>query len=132
MCALVQAIRKVGISGSGPGLGDPKNPMHIVRTRDSGRPASSGIARDHPFHGDASVGDRAQVVTDPATEIDDDRSPTAQYEYYNPDTLERRVDEAETEAEERLGAPVAQFDRGKSFGRRRKRVASDLEKGDPQ
>jgi hypothetical protein len=131
MCALVQAIRKVGIVGSGPGLGDPKNPMHIIRTRDSARPASSGAAPpDQPFRGDTSFGERAQVVNDPVTEIDDDRSPNAQYEHYNPDTLERRVDEAE--AEERLGAPVAQFDRGKSFGRRRKRVASDLEKGDPQ
>jgi hypothetical protein len=128
---LVQAIRKVGVAGSGPGLGDPKNPMHIVRTRD--RPASSGVAPpDQPFRGDSSFGERAQVVKDPATEIDDDRSSAAQYEYYNPDTLERRVDEAaaEAEAEERLGAPVAQFDRGKSFGRRRKRVASDLEKGE--
>jgi len=133
MCALVQGVRKVGIVGSGPGLGAPANPMHIIRTQQIS--AATSPSEQPALRADTSFGQRNLVIEDPATAIDDDRNPTTQYEYYNPDTLERRVDEMEREMNRTddegklLGAPVAHVDRGKSFGRRRKQVPNDLEKG---
>jgi len=136
MCALVQAVRKVGIVGSGPGLGAAGNPMHIIRTQHLAQTATTTVpSEQRTLRGDTSFGKPSQVVEDPVTLIDDDRNPSTQYEYYNPDTLERRVDEMEREMNrtndegKSSGMPVAQVDRGKSFGMRRKQVPNDLEKG---
>lgn len=136
MCALVQAVRKVGIVGSGPGLGAAGNPMHIIRTQHLAETSTTTVLSEkQTLRGDTSFAQRNQVVEDPATAIDDDRNPSTQYAYYNPDTLERRVDETEREMNRTnddgklSGMPVAEVDRGKSFGRRRKQVPNDLEKG---
>ena len=131
MCALVQAVRKVGIVGGGPGIGAAANPMHIVRT--SGV-ANSQSSPDRPstMDSDMTFGEKRRIVDDPTTELDDDRQPPLGYEYYNEETLESQLSgttgfRPNEESLRREG----DIDRGRSFGRRRKQVADDLEKGPP-
>src|SRR5271170_1636647 len=142
MCALIQGIRKVGIVAGGPGLGDPKNPMHIVRDspstgasttlhpseRQSSRPPTSDT--DMPF------GQQRRVVEDPSTNIDDGRQQIRQeqlaYAYYDQDELDRQMSGTSPtmgglRADQ--GFQRDDIERGRSFGRRRKQVPGDLEKG---
>lgn len=129
MCALVQAVRKVGIVGGGAGIGAAANPMHIVRT--SGVPnIQSPPDRPSGMDGDdMTFGEARRIAEDPTTEMDDDRPPV-RYEYYNEETLESQLSgttglRPSQEALRREGV----IDRGRSFGRRRKQVPDDLEKG---
>ena len=142
MCALVQGIRKVGITAGGPGLGDSKNPMHIVRDSPSTGnttllPSERLSSRPPTSDADMSFGQNRRVVEDPSTNIDDGRQQVRQeqlaYAYYNEDELDRqmsgtsptmgglRADQAFQQRDE--------IERGRSFGRRRKQVPGDLEKG---
>src|SRR5271169_2191781 len=82
MCALVKAIRKVGIVASGPGLGDAKNPMHIVKNVEAvgnnleDRPSTSSSEFD------VSLGQQKRVVEDPATHVEDDHRQSVDLQYY--------------------------------------------------
>jgi len=145
MCALVQAIRKLGIVAGGPGLGDPSNPMHIVRkTSDSPAPAAASSNSDGSRPGtsgsefDSSFGQRRRMAEDPSTHIDDDRRPALPqqqiFEYYAEDDLDRQLSGTTAArasgSEELEGRERGDMERGKSFGRRRRRVEiADLEKG---
>lgn len=138
MCALVAAIRKLGIVAAGPGLGDAANPMHILRDIPalSQRPGSSdsrpGTSSTSDF--DASLGQRRRVAEDPATQVEDDRRPLAGFEYYTEENLNRQLSgttAVRTGSEERQPQQQGGVERGVSFGRRR-RVTSDLEKGPQQ
>jgi hypothetical protein len=131
MCALVQAIRKVGIIGGGPGIGNAANPMHIVRT--SGVPSR----QSPPDTGgdDMTFGRKRSIVEDPTTTVDDDdydddRKLPSGYEYYNEESLESQLSGTTglRPGEEALRRE-ANMDRGRSFGRRRKQAPDDLEKG---
>jgi len=134
MCALIQAIRKVGITASGPGLGDPKNPMHIVRDSTS---SNSTLSSDKPSSrpptsdADLSFGQQRRIVEDPSTNIDDGRQQVRQeqlaYAYYNEDELDRQTPTTGLNVDQRFRGE--DIERGKSFGRRRKQVQGDLEKG---
>lgn len=134
MCALVQAIRKVGIVGGGPGIGNAANPMHIVRT--SGVPSrQSPPDRPSSMGGDdMTFGRKRSIVEDPTTQVDDDdyddRKLPLGYEYYNEESLESQLSGTTglRPGEEALRREV-DMDRGKSFGRRRKQIPDDLEKG---
>src|ERR1700738_2390538 len=111
MCALVQAIRKLGIVAGGPGIGEATNPMHIIRTTpdpphfnssdytNGSRPGTSGTTSSD-F--DSSFGQRRRMAEDPSTRIDDDRQrqqpqqPQQQqqqhiFEYYTEDDLDRQL-----------------------------------------
>ena len=137
MCALIQAIRKVGIVAGGPGLGDAKNPMHIVRDSPvaAKAPTEKHPTRPSTADADTSLGQNRYVVEDPSTNIDDGRRQLRQeqlaYTYYGEDQLDRQV--SGTFAAEGLrvddGVGGDDISRGKSFGRRRKQVQADLEKG---
>lgn len=149
MCALVQAIRKLGIVAGGPGIGDAANPMHIIRTVGDQPAASSGSNNDSrpntsgtaASEFDSSFGQRRRMAEDPSTHIDDDRQPTQQqqiFEYYRGNDLDRLLSgttatgSALRGSEERGEAQKQQADieRGKSFGRRRRHnQIGDLEKG---
>jgi len=139
MCALVQAIRKIGIVGGGPGIGGAANPMHIVRTVGS-PPSTAGTAADRPSTSssdfDPSFGQRKRVVEDPSTQIDDNdgqRLP-AELSYYTEENLDRHLSNGGTvrqgNGDDRLQSPLADVNRGKSFGRRKRQVQRDLEKGE--
>src|ERR1700738_839736 len=108
MCALVQAIRKLGIVAGGPGIGEATNPMHIIRTTpdpphfnssdytNGSRPGTSGTTSSD-F--DSSFGQRRRMAEDPSTRIDDYRQrqqPQQQqqqhiFEYYTEDDLDRQL-----------------------------------------
>jgi hypothetical protein len=133
MCALVQAIRKVKIGAGGPGLGDAKNPMHIIKTAAhaaNARPRHSPSDSHSSTDKDTSFGQERRIVEDPSTQVDDDQQPPSGYEYYNEETLERRLSgtTATRASDEDLGRN-RDIERGRSFGRRRKQVQADLEKG---
>jgi hypothetical protein len=140
MCALVQAIRKVGIAAGGPGLGDPKNPMYIIKESHGNfpHPGSSDSRPDtsssHKDFVDESEAKRL-VAEDPSTQVDDDRPMKEGYSYYPEERLERQL-AGTTETRRPEGQdPLVQrsdLDRGRSFGRRRKKVQIDLEKGPSQ
>jgi hypothetical protein len=121
----VQAIRKVGIKAGGPGLGDASNPMHIVRT-------SAMVQNQTPsekpssYEDDTSFDEKRRIVEDPTTQIDDDREPRSGYEYYSEESLDEQLSGI-TANEGPRG--YGDIDRGKSFGRRRKRAPDDLENG---
>lgn len=124
MCALVQAIRKCGIVASAPGIGNVANPMYIVRT------SSSEIAHSSPSDTDdvTLFGQSRRIVEDPTTQVDDDRQPQSGFGYYNAAALDRQEAGA-TGSDEDDVRREAGIDRGTSFGRRRKQVQVDLEKG---
>ena len=130
MCALVQAIRKVGILSGGPGIGEAANHMHIVRT--TGMPNVQS-----PPHGPSSMdgddmtfGQKRRIVEDPTTQVDDDRQPPMGYEYYNAETLESQLSGTTgLRPHEDVLRQEGDIGRGSSFGRRRKQVPHDLEKG---
>jgi hypothetical protein len=132
MCALVQAIRKVGIVGGGPAIGDAAKPMHIVRTIGTGS-SQSPSNRPPSSKGDTSFGQSRRIVEDPTTQVDDDRPAQSGYEYYEEYSLDRQltgttsINQIEEEALQRNNEDVVEM--GKSFGRRRKQVPVDLEKG---
>jgi hypothetical protein len=133
MCALVAAIRKLGIVAGGPGLGDVKNPMHILRDSVAARPGTSGsrpgTSSSSDF--DSSLGQRRRVAEDPATQVEDDRRPLVGFGYYTEENLNRHLSgtaAVRTASEERQQQQQGGMERGGSFGRRR-RVTSDLEKG---
>ena len=126
MCALVQAIRKVGIGGSGPGLGAASNPMHIVRTNkpfievsqpSSDRPSSSGSQ---------SFGQ--QIIEDPRTDIANDRNSQISYKYYAEENLDMQLTDS-VKATEQESFYDGNVERSLSFGRRKKLTRVDLEKG---
>lgn len=128
MCALVQAIRKVGIKAGGPGVGDAANPMHIVRTSALAALAQKQLPIEIPSSSEdeTSLSQKRRIVEDPTTELDDDRQPQSGYEYYGEESLDEQLSEI-TANEGQRGCRA--IDRGKSFGRRRKHVPEDLEKG---
>jgi len=129
MCALVQGIRKVGIKGGGPSIGDAKNPMHIVRTTES----HSGNERPTTSHrssheGIASFGQK--IVEDPSTQVDEDRDPHLHYENYTEQNLDSQLSAERADENHLMASHNVDVERGKSFGRRRRKpVAHDLEKG---
>lgn len=131
MCALVQAIRKTGIVGGGPGIGDAANPMHIVRT--AGPSSSQQSISDSPSSSslDGSFGQNRRIVEDPTTQVDDGRPPQTGYQYYGEESLDRQL--SGTTAIRQDDEPLQRnedMERGRSFGRRRKTVrVVDLEKG---
>ena len=122
----------------GPGLGDAKNPMYIVRDSapTSTGPSSSERRSSRPSTSDAdmSFGQKRRVVEDPSTNIEDGRQQVRQeqlaYAYYNEEELDRQVSGTSI-AGLRVDEGISRDDiaRGKSFGRRRKQVQGDLEKG---
>ena len=130
MCALVQAIRMVGIVAGGPAVGEAANPMHIVRT--------TGVSNSQPppdrpssnYGGDTSFGQSKRIVEDPTTQVDDDRQPQTRYEYYKGDGLDRQLSGTPTvrQNDESLQRNE-DIERERSFGRRRKPTQVDLEKG---
>jgi hypothetical protein len=157
MCALVQAIRKLGIVAGGPGIGDAANPMHIIRTitdptnptissssdNNTSRPGTSDTTTSE-F--DSSLGQRRRMAEDPTTHIDDERDSLSQQqqqilEYYTEDDLDRQLSGMTTTAAAAAGRASGteewegqrqqgDMERGKSFGRRRRHVQiGDLEKG---
>ena len=131
MCALVQAVRKVGIIGGGPGIGAAVNPMHIVRT--SGVPNIQSPP-DRPLStddDDMTFGQKRSIVEDPTTQVDDDdRQPPLRFEYYNEEILESQSPGTTgLRSDEEALRQEGDIDRGRSFGRRRKQVPGDLEKG---
>lgn len=136
MCALVQAIRKTGIVGGGPGLGAAANPMHIVRTVDMGNKSQSTLDIPSTSLEDTSFGQSRRIVEDPTTQVDDDR-PAQQggYEYYSEDNLDGQLLSGTTAVKQQIEEEALQqrneeIERGRSFGRRRKTVrVVDLEKG---
>jgi hypothetical protein len=133
MCALVQAVRKLGIVPAGPGLGEAVNPMHIVRDSASSRDSSSrpGTASSGGF--DDSLGQSRRVVEDPTTQVDDDRQPQLGFEYYREESLERQLSgTAAVRRDDGVRRDGDTIERGRSFGRRRKQVPGDLEKGSPR
>jgi small-conductance mechanosensitive channel len=121
MCALVKAIRKVGISASGPGLGDAKNPMHVVKTiagkATKKRPSSSSSESD----AHASLGRKKSIAADPATHLDDDHLLSRDLQYYT------TAQHAESQLSPSSSGHESESD--KILGRRRKQVGTDLEKG---
>lgn len=130
MCALVQAVRKVGIVGGGPGIGAAANPMYIVRTSGVSNNQSPPDRPSSSDGDDMTFGQKRSIVEDPTTEVDDDRQPPLGYEYYSAQSLESQLSgtagvRSGKEALRREG----DIDRGRSFGRRRKQGADDLEKG---
>ena len=137
MCALVQAIRKVGIVAAGPGYGDPTNPMHIVQAtaaevprstdrKPTGRPDTSS---SHDEFVDDSAGAKRRVAEDPTTQVDDRPAQTAaqQFAYYAEENLDRQMSGTSGVSGRHLSP--ADVERGRSFGRRRK-ATGDLEKGE--
>jgi hypothetical protein len=141
MCALVQAIRKLGIVAGGPGLGDPKNPMYIVRespadislsTSSSSRPGTSSSHKD--FIDESR--EKRLVAEDPSTQVDDDLPTKEGYTYYPEERLGRQsagtTEVRGREESQERGVQQSDIDRGRSFGRRRKKVQIDLEKGPSQ
>ena len=129
MCALVQAIRKVGVVGSGPGLGAAANPMHIIRDVPKEDLQSSKDGPSSP-ESDTSLEQERRIAEDPSTQVDDDREPQLRYEYYEEEVLDRQLPGELSHKRDNLGADRdADIQRGKSFGRRRRQVPTDLEKG---
>lgn len=130
MCALVSAVRKAGIVASGPGLGHVKNPMHIVRdlgaeSSSSDRPGtSSGIEVDPSF------GQKGRAAEDPTTQVEDDRQPQLGLGYDGEDRIGPQLrGNAAVRLDDQGWSTDRDIERGKSFGRRRKQVQNDLEKG---
>ena len=148
MCALVQAIRKTGIVASGPGYGDPKNPMHIVRLESTPHSTATTPGSEHPGSSsssdfDSSFGQQQRVGLDPVTQIDEDDRTQAQMPsrfYGDLDARQQsrtvRIVGTEREAEglrpagTGVGVDGVEVGRGPSFGRRRKQTSNDLEKGE--
>lgn len=138
MCALVSAVRKIGIVAGGPGLGDPANPMHIVRTTEAAH-ASQTPSTDRPSTSasdfDPSLGQKKRVVMDPATQVEDDQRLPEELTYYTEENLERHLSIAGdirsgvADGRNIQSPQQADVQRGKSFGRRRRQVHDDLEKG---
>ena len=81
-----------------------------------------------------TFGRKRSIVEDPTTQVDDDdyddRKLPLGYEYYNEESLESQLSGTTglRPGEEALRREV-DMDRGKSFGRRRKQIPDDLEKG---
>jgi len=152
MCALVQAIRKVGIVAGGPGIGERKNPMHIVRVdSDSPHHTPSETPPERPTTSssnsffDSSFGQKQRASVDPATQVEDDDRTEAQMPsrfYGDLDGKQNRsvrIADGESEGLRPAGTGVDQgaVERGFSIGvgRRRKTQTSlrvDLEKGESQ
>jgi|SRR5271156_2719291 len=147
MCALVQVIRKVGIVASGPGVGDPKNPMHIVRVDSAQHSPSATPSSERPTtsssnsYFDSSFGQKQRVGLDPATQVDEDDRTQAQMPsrfYQDLDSRQQmrsvRIVDREAEGLRPAGTGVdgdgVEVERGASFGRRRKTTNADLEKGE--
>ena len=138
MCALVSAVRKIGIVAGGPGLGDAANPMHIVRTTEAVHPSQTP-STDRPSTSssefDPSLGQKKRVVMDPATQVDDDQGLPEELTYYTEENLERHLSVAGdmrsgvADGRNLQSPPQVAVQRGKSFGRRRRQVNDDLEKG---
>jgi hypothetical protein len=136
MCSLVQAIRKIGIVGGGPGIGDAANPMHIIRSVESATTTSSTTARPSTSGSsdfDPSFGQRRRAVEDPSTRIEDDTRLPEEMTYYTEENLQRHLPREGTEGQETaatgLQVQPADVTRGKSFGKRKRQVQGDLEKG---
>jgi hypothetical protein len=126
----------------GPGLGDPKNPMYIVRESPSAGgsstllPSERQSSRPPTRETDMSFGQNRQVVEDPSTNFDDGRQQVRQeqlaYSYYNEDELNNQMSGTSPtmgglRADQ--GFQRDDIERGRSFGRRRKPVPGDLESG---
>jgi hypothetical protein len=135
MCALIQAVRKVGIVGGGPGVGEAKNPMYVIKTigelpsSDDSRPNTSSSHKE--FVNNGAMGGKRRMAEDPATQVDDDRPSQQGFTYYAEEDLNKQLsgttEEKERVSEERVMRDT-DIDRGKSLGKRRKQV-QDLEKG---
>src|ERR1700694_772020 len=95
MCALVQAIRKVGIVAGGPGVGEAKNPMYIVKTigeipsSSDSRPGTSSSHKD--FLSDSAMGGKRLVAEDPSTQVEDDRPLQQGFAYYTEEDLDKQL-----------------------------------------
>jgi hypothetical protein len=145
MCALVQAVRKLGISSGGPGLGAAVNPMHIVRdnpVKTSSRPPSRpGTSSSQSSDFDPSFGQQKRVIDNPLAQLGDDDSNTHWdlEDYQDSKKSEKQLSDT-TDVNDNGGESTTKVQvvdlssnqdirRGKSFGRRRKPVQRDLEAG---
>jgi hypothetical protein len=134
MCALVQAIRKIGIVGGGPGIGDAANPLHIVRTTEStAAPSTTDRPGSSDTEVDSSFGQKSRAIEDPSTQLEDDQRLPEELSYYTEENLERHLSNAGAQRQESVATglrePQIDINRGRSFGRRKRQVQDDLEKG---